>query len=88
MSSIETHSYKSWKIEIYQKQPSSFGYHCYGLNGEEEQNEGYDKTQDALEAAQNYIDEQTGENITDSPIKEVGNPTESEVSSGEDLNDL
>lgn len=88
MNSLETHSYKHWKIEIYQKQPGSFGYHCYGANGEEEQNEGYDKTQDAVEAAQNYIDEQTKANSTIRPAKEVGSPTEDEISPVQDLNDL
>jgi hypothetical protein len=88
MNPIETHSYKNWKIEIYQKQPGSFGYHCYGSNGEECRNEGYDKTQYAVEAAQNYIDEQIGVNGTFVPTKEVGSPTEGDVSPSEDLNDL
>lgn len=88
MNPIETHSYKNCKIEIYQKQPGSFGYHCYGSNGEEWRNEGYGKTQDALQAAQNYIDEQTGVDTTGSSTKEVGSPTEGDVSPTEDLNDL
>jgi hypothetical protein len=36
---------KNWQIEIYQKQPDSFGYDCYGSNGKEGRNEGYDNTQ-------------------------------------------
>jgi hypothetical protein len=88
MNPIETHSYTNWKIEIYQKPPATFGYHCYGSKGEEGRNEGYDKTQDAVKAAQSYIDEQTGVNSTASPIKEVGSPTEDNGRSTEDLNDL
>ncbi|HEY9739408.1 MAG TPA: hypothetical protein V6C90_02860 [Coleofasciculaceae cyanobacterium] len=87
MNSIETHSSKNWEISISQKEPDSFGYHCYGSNSQEGQNEGYDKTQDALEAAQNYIDEQTGVNTTVPPTREVGSPIEDDVSR-EDLNDL
>lgn len=88
MNSIETHSYKNWTIEIYQKEASLFGYRCYQSNGEEEQSEGYDKTQYALEAAQNYIDNQTATTSTLHPAKEVGSPTEDEVTPTEDLNDL
>ena len=72
MNSVETHSYKNLKIEIYQKQLGSFGYHWYGVNGEEHHQEGYDKTQYAVEAAQKYIDNQTWVNSTGSPIREVG----------------
>jgi hypothetical protein len=88
MNPVETHSYKNWQIEIYQKQPGSFGYHCYGSNGEERRNEGYDNTQYAVEAAQHYIDEQTRANSTGSSIKEVGSPTEDDGRTAEDLNDL
>ena len=88
MNSIETHSSKNWEISISQKEPDSFGYHCYGSNGQEGQNEGYDKAQDALEAAQNYIDEQTGVNTPVRSSREVGSPIEDDVSSVEDLNDL
>ena len=88
MNALETHSYKNWKIEIYQNQSGSFGYQCYGSNGEESSNEGYNKTQSAIEAAQSYIDEQTEPNSTNSPIKEVGSPTEDEGRTTEDLNDL
>ena len=51
-------------------------------------NEGYDKTQSAIEAAQNYIDEQTTVSSTHSPIKEVGSPIEDEGRTTEALNDL
>jgi hypothetical protein len=92
MNILETHSYKNWKIEIYQNQSGSFGYHCYDSNNEESRvnfgNEGYNKTQSAIEAAQSYIDEQTDLNSTRSPIKEVGSPTEDEGRTTEDLNDL
>jgi hypothetical protein len=88
MNPVETHSYKNWQIEIYQKQPDSFGYHCYGSNGEEGRNEGYDNMQYAVEAAQHYIDEQTEVSSTGSPIKEVGSPTEEDGRTAEDLNDL
>ncbi len=88
MKLIETQSYKNWKIEIYQKQPGSFSYHSYGANGEECQHEGYDKKEDAVEAAQNYIDEQTGVNSTLASTKEVGSPTEDDDRPSEDLNDL
>ena len=87
MPSIETHSYKNWQIEINQKEPGTFGYQCYGLNGEQWQNEGYDKIQDAVQAARNYIDEQPAVSTVD-PIKEVGSPSGDDISSGEDLNDL
>lgn len=88
MTIIETHSYKNWQIEIYQKQPGSFGYHCYNSNGEEDRKEGYQEIQDALEAGQNYIDEQTRVNSTVQATKEVGSPTENEDTATEDLNDL
>lgn len=88
MNSIETHSYKTWTIEIYQKQPGSFSYHCYGANGEEWESEGYNQLHYAVEAAQKYIDERTGVNSTGTQTKEVGSPTEDDASPIEDLNDL
>jgi hypothetical protein len=88
MTPIETHSYKNWQIEIYQKQPDSFGYHCYSSNGEEDRKEGYKEMQDAVEAGQNYIDEQIRVNSPVQVTKEVGSPTENEDTTPEDLNDL
>jgi hypothetical protein len=88
MPPTETHSYKNWQIEIYQKEPGIFGYQCYGLNGEQSRNDGYAKTQDAVEAAQNYIDKQPETDSTLHPTQEVGSPTGDEISSVDDLNDL
>lgn len=88
MLPIETHSYKNWQIEIYQKQPDSFGYHCYSPNGEEDRKEGYQEIPEAIEAGQNYIDEQTKVNSTVQATKEVGSPIEDEDRVSEDLNDL
>ncbi|HEY9727232.1 MAG TPA: hypothetical protein V6D50_12355 [Chroococcales cyanobacterium] len=87
MPAIETHSYKNWQIEIYQKEPGIFGYQCCGLTGERSRNEGYAKTQDTVQSAQNYTDEQPDVSGLD-PIKEVGSPLEDDISSGEELNDL
>ncbi len=88
MNTIKTHSYKNWTIEIHQKQSGGFGYHCHGSNAEESRNDGYDNMQDAVDAAQNYIDQQTGMNSAVRPTKEVGSPTEDEGKSTQDLNDL
>lgn len=88
MNPITTHFYKSWKIEIYRNESGNFGYHCYRENSKDSRNEGYDNTQDAVEAAQNYINEQTETTNTLHPTKEVGSPTGDEVTPGEDLNDL
>lgn len=88
MNTIKTNTYKNWTIEINQKQSGDFGYHCYDSNGEESRNEGYGTMQDAVDAAQNYIDPQTGMDSAARPTKEIGSPTEDEGKSTQDLNDL